>query len=103
MTDIKLAVCNGTELRVQTADGWAARLKVTAGALGIVDIYSPEGEWQIRVRWSPLAGFYDADIVPGFVVAWPHGDDHGFDTALAAVCHAYVSRRPHKAPRRRAP
>lgn len=92
----KIAVCNGTEIRVQIANGWAARLKVTAGALGIVDVYTPEGRWYARNAWSAF-GSWGADFVP-----W---DEWFLDlsTALAAVCHAYVSRRPYKAPRRRAP
>jgi hypothetical protein len=45
-----------TELRV-THNGWAARLKLTAGALGIVDFYDEDGAWVHRTEWNPLVGF----------------------------------------------
>jgi hypothetical protein len=84
------AVCNGSELRV-TASGWSARLKITAGALGVVDVYDDAGAWVTRERWSAFAGFEDCASNVIY-------DD--FLTALAAAFHDYVSKRQER-PRRR--
>jgi hypothetical protein len=84
------AVCNGSELRV-TANGWSARLKITAGALGIVDVYDDTGAWSRRLQWTPLTGF-------GFEFFPCVCSD--LSTALAAAFHDYVSKRQER-PRRR--
>lgn len=79
-------VPNGTEIRVAVGQ-LAARLKVTAGALGIADIYGPGGGWLYRCQWTPFSGF-----------DWPGAVD--LSDTLALAFHHYVNNRPVARPRR---
>lgn len=100
-----------TELRIMaplandraTPASWTARLKLTAGALGIVDVYDPSGAWAVRMRWSAVAGFepsYPSD--PAGSVERGDAVLAALSTSLFTALQVVVSRRPRAKSRRAA-
>jgi hypothetical protein len=91
-----------TELRVMaplangraTPESWTARLKLTAGALGIVDVYGPDGTWRQRTTWSPTAGFDRRHTSNSLLAA--------LSTVLFTAFEALVTRNQRSGRKRRA-
>ncbi len=84
-----------TELRVvlPSNPGYAIRVKLTQGALGISDLYL-HGRWIHRFTWNPFVGFS-----PDFNDSW--GDESGhwaeFEQAVAEAFHRVATRRGPRA------